>query len=124
MNDQNEVNDKDHAEGQSLLNAGLGDTGSLIANLYRARQKAKEEKKKWHERAAELECLNDTSVNGTCACYYDDRDNPKDWCDNCKSKTDYRKAYHEASMKAGVALNAILRAGKKLVSPNVKLSGN
>jgi hypothetical protein len=119
MNDNTKQNSSEHAEGQSRLNVGLGDAEILIANLYRARQKAKEEKKKWYERAAELECMDDTSVNGTCACYYVDRDSPEDWCENCKSKTEHRKVYHSASTAAGVSLNAIMRAGKKLASPNL-----
>ena len=98
---------------------GLGDAETLITNLYRARQKAKVEKLAWRERAAELECLNDTSENGTCACYYSKPDEQDEWCDNCKSKSEHRKTYHTASAAAGAALNAILRAGKKLASPNV-----
>jgi len=59
---------KDAAPLPVRSNVGLGDAEALITNLYLARQKAKTEKQTWHKRAAELECLNDTSVNGTCDC--------------------------------------------------------
>ena len=89
---------------------------ALILNFYQARQKTKEPKQIWHKHAANLQCLNDTSETGTSPCYYAHSFNKEVWCENCRNKTQHRRAYHKASEASGAALRAILRVGKKLVN--------
>jgi hypothetical protein len=84
---------------------------TLLVNLYQARKERDEAKEEFKKLSIELGECRDKGLY-TEACYLSPYD-VAEWCDTCQQKQPLWQKYQILANKAGAALRACLRYGKK-----------